>query len=118
GAEPRAGAGFKMSPEEYRAQIGKNPQVPVLQAASAWGGRAHPRNGAVLTDAELHEVIKAAQGEKGYADQLQVDKPEEFKRRSGKLAEYLTRTNEGARIMQLDTIEAYSMFIAHAAGET
>jgi len=113
----RAGSGHQLTPDQYQGMIGKHDQVPELKAASAWNDQATPRNGAVLTDADLLEVLRAAH--KGAFGALVAEHDEkEHERRLGKLHQYLEQTNAAAATMMLDTVEAYSLFIAHSAGET
>lgn len=110
------GSGF--GAEQWRKQIGKGGKYdpPALQAASKSGGT--PLDGVELDDGELLDVLQHAQGEAGMTSLMGAEKTAERGVSEAKLQEYLAQSNQALRVMGIDTVESYAMFIAHAAGET
>ena len=95
-----------LSPDAYKALIGKQAGVPELKAASAWGGTvAAPFN---LDIDEFKEIAG------GTGTKVMEDNPGS----EDKVKNYLTLLADAFRIFQIDTIEAQALFLAHGAGET
>jgi hypothetical protein len=95
-----------LSPDAYKALIGKQAGVPELKAASAWGGTvAAPFN----LDMDEFKEIAGGAGKKIVEDTAGSE---------DKVKKYLALVADAFRIFQIDTIEAQALFLAHGAGET
>jgi hypothetical protein len=95
-----------LSAADYKAVIGHDPNAPLPQAASSWGGTlAAPF---MLSVEEFKQVL-------GAGARARIDRNPGSE---DKIAAYLSSLGEAFRIAGVDTVESQALFLAHGAGET
>ena len=96
--------------EKYKAYIGDSGEAekwaPELKAAGSWGGTII--DPVALSSQELEQILKP---------ELPKDQ-DAVKAHKKRLDSYLPYINKAFEIMEINTMEAQALFLAHAAGES
>jgi len=94
--------------DDYKKLIGVDDHAPKYQAASNWGPPASPIAAPFKMSVDDFKSLCGKDSKKAIEDNSA----------DGTIEGYLKNIAEAFRLLQIDTIHAQALFLAHAAGET